>query len=97
MKRILAIIVSLTLLASLAACGAQSETNSETTQAQTQQETEPSAVLAYIVQNAVFLSPDARRLGNDFTGEQLVVLSTCAIARHPEDPARLVVAYRAGN
>ena len=61
------------------------------------EETEPSAVLAYIVQNAVFLSPDARRLGNDFTGEQLVVLSTCAIARHPEDPARLVVAYRAGN
>ncbi|MBQ7542765.1 MAG: hypothetical protein IJT44_10805 [Clostridia bacterium] len=41
MKRILAMLISLALLASLAACGAHNNTDAETATLQTQQETEP--------------------------------------------------------
>lgn len=53
-----------------------------------------SAALGYLVSNASYLSPDARQISLEPVGGRLIVLSTCAIAQHPEDPARLVVVYR---
>lgn len=50
--------------------------------------------LRFVMTNPFWRSPQAGFLCMDADGEQLVFLSTCAVAEHPEDPERLEVVFR---